>query len=189
MYRLIKKGNSMKKILIIWVLLMGVSFAEKMDTTYNEVGANIGWGNPLGASLEYNRKLTQADLIGGGVGISMAGFRYGVGYKHLFLSDAKISPYVGIAAAKSSGIPEITVRVNSDSALYKVESGVSTTPRLGARFQNGDLAIYLNLGYGILLSGGKIKFLEGERKDSLDDFASLMGAAGVEVSLSGRYLF
>lgn len=179
----------MKKIVIIWVLLVSVSFGEKVDTTYNEIGANLGWGNPLGASFEYNRKLTQGDLIGGGFGISMAGFRYGVGYKHLFFSSAKISPYIGIAAAKSSGIPEITVKVNTDSALYKVESGVSTTPRVGARLQNGNLAVYLNLGYGIIVSGGKIKFLEGERKDSLDDFASLMGAAGVEISLSGRYLW
>lgn len=165
------------------------SFSQDAKEFSNEFGANLGWGNPFGTSIEYTRQITKSDLVGAGVGFSMGGAKYGLEYKRLFNTDSKFNPYIGVAGSVASGLSEITVRVNADSALYKVEGGSAIGPRGGFRYQAGWANLYLNVGYGVKVSGGGVEYLDGSRKESIKDFAKLMSVGGVEVSGSMMFRF
>lgn len=150
-----------------------------------ELGINLGWGHPLGASLEAGYHVAPADVVFGGFGFSMSGTRFGGGIKHFFRAENKLALYVGLAGAYSAGLDKVTVTSgNSDSAIFRMESGALVAPRAGLRYRAGWCNFYLNGGYGFVVSGGDVEYRSGSTKASLQDVARVFALGGPEVSLS-----
>jgi len=155
----------------------------------SEFGFNLGWGNPFGTSIQVATALTTHHSAGAGIGFSMSGVRFGLDYKYLFNVDSKFNPYVGVAGSYASGLTGATVNMNSDTAKYDFHGGVQATPRGGFRYQAGFANLYLNVGYGIPVVGGGVKYVSGSTKSSVKSAAELFGLGGVEVSGSMMFRF
>lgn len=158
-------------------------------TTRNEFGASLGWGNPFGISVQYSRAIVSNQTVGAAAGFSMTGARYGLDYKYLFQAESKFSPYIGLAGAYASGLPEVTVNVNDDSAKYELNGGVQVHPRGGFRYQAGFANWYVNLGYGIPVVGGGVDYISGSTEKSVKSLAEMFGMGGFEVSTSLMFRF
>lgn len=169
-------------------VLTSALFAQEISTP-NEFGVNLGWGNPFGASIQYSRALKINQTAGAAVGFSLSGARYGLDYKYLFNAESKFNPYIGLAGSYASGLSEVNVNVNADTAKYEFKGGVQINPRGGFRYQAGFANWYVNVGYGIPVTGGGVKYVSGSTKSSIKSAAEIFGMGGVEVSGSMMFRF
>lgn len=169
-------------------ILTGILFSQDVQTS-NEIGFNLGWGNPFGASIEYSRSVTSNHSLGAAAGFSLAGARYGLDYKYLFNEDSKLNPYVGLAGSYATGISKVNVNVNRDSAKYELKGGTQIAPRAGLRYRAGFASLYLNTGYGIPVSGGGVRYLSGSSNSRIKSFAEIFALGGSEISGSMMFRF
>ncbi|MGL1903895.1 MAG: hypothetical protein OCC49_17285 [Fibrobacterales bacterium] len=177
----------MKQIfLLIALILLNNGFAEEDMNANNlmvvEVGGGIGWNAPYGTGVELAFYPTPNVNINAGGGISFAGFKYGLGTKYFFKADQKFSPYVGASYYHAGGLSQLTVKVNNDSALYKVTAGHSLGLRAGLRVALSKVNFYGTVGYGLPLSGGKSIYREGVESEDLETAAELFEPQGLELS-------
>ena len=178
----------MRKWIILTVFMSTMTFCDE-GKPLNEFGINFGWGHSFGNSIEYDRLIAGNQSLNGGIGFSFGGLKYGIGYKYIFNEESKFNPYFGTNISSANGLSEVTVNVNADSSKYKVNSGIAVTPRGGFRYQAGFANLYVNVGYGIVLSGGGVEYISGSTKESVADFAKVLGIAGLEVSGSMLFRF
>jgi|GEM_PF-3785846 len=179
----------MKIQLLVVALLAISSFSDETKQFNNELIGNLGWGNPNGMSIEYMRHITTSNAISAGIGISMAGMKYGFGYKYYFNEAETFSPFLGISASQAAGLSKVNVNVNADSSVYSVNSGSAVTPRGGLRFQKNAIRLQLNLGYGLTMTGGGVEYVSGSKLSSVQSLAKAMGVGGVEISGSASICF
>lgn len=158
-----------------------------------EIAVNLGWGHPFGNSVEYSVDLADGNVLGVGAGFSMAGGRYGIDARRLFRTDGPVDPFLGVAVSKATGMDEVTVSSSSgsrtDTAVYKIDGGIQVTPRAGARLRVARLHLYLNGGYGFVVSGGGMQWISGKDDSSTRRIVELFTLGGLEVSLSGGIVF
>lgn len=179
----------MNRLTTCAIVVLATITAEADDFNANEFGVNLGWGAPYGFSIQYQRNFDSSNSVGTGIGISMSGGRLGLDYKRFFATENKFNPYLGFATSLASGLPEMTVAVNGDSSLYKVNSGVQATPRGGSRYQLSSVNWYFNVGYGFPISGGGVKYLSGSQKSANETAAKIVSVGGLEVSGSLYWKF
>lgn len=175
--------------MITSIAILTTALFAQDDSDKNEFGINLGWGSPFGASLQYSRAIKSDQTVGAAIGFSMSGARYGVDYKYLFNAASKFNPYIGLAGSYASGLPEVNVNVNSDTAKYEFKGGVQVNPRGGFRYQAGFANLYMNVGYGIPVVGGGVSYLSGSTKSSIKSAAEIFGMGGIEVSGSMLFRF
>lgn len=158
-----------------------------------EIAINLGWGHPFGNSVEYGVDLADGNVLGVGAGLSMAGGMYGIDARRFFRTERAINPYLGLAVSKATGVDEITVNSRSgslkDTAVYQIEGGIQVVPRAGVRLRLARLHLYLNGGYGIVVSGGGMKWVSGTDNSSTRRIVELFTLGGVEASISGGFVF
>jgi hypothetical protein len=182
-------GEKMKRRIINpAIMLLVFSMAHTQPTEKkSELGLALGWGAPAGNAVEYAYYLTPSHNVGGGIGFSLAGAKYAVGYRHYFMPDKGATPFLGLFLSGASGLSPVTVTINSDSAEYKIHSGIAIAPRAGFRFRTRLISWYVNTGYHFVLSGGGSEYVSGSTKESLKDFADIVALGGLE--LGGGMLF
>jgi hypothetical protein len=122
-----------------------------------------------------------------GLGFSMSGFKMGIGTQYFFKAENKFSPYTGIHFTHNGGIGNLNVFVNQDSAVYAIDAGNSFHLRGGFRYALSSINFYTNLGYGILLSGGKARYVSGSTDDAVKSLATVMEPKGLEVSIGIKF--
>jgi hypothetical protein len=177
----------MKSLFLVFIFLFQTnSFSSE---TQNEFGVNFGWGAPFGFSVEYARYIEENQLLGTGLGFSLGGLKYGIEYKYFISAGESFAPYIGIAGSYATGLPEVTVSVNQDTALYKIPAGIAIGPRIGFKYAINSANMYFNVGYGIPLKEEKPEYIEGSTKESIHDFANLLQNGGLEVSGSVMWPF
>ncbi|MCB9497051.1 MAG: hypothetical protein H6686_09235 [Fibrobacteria bacterium] len=164
------------------LVLLANSLFSQADPYRNELGFNLGWGNPFGASIQYTRALTPEHAMGAAIGLSLAGQRFGLDYKRFYKTDSKMNPYLGLAVSYAEGLSNVTVSVNSDSAKYKIKEGVQITPRAGIRYRAGFVHLYLNGGYGIPVAGGGVAYQSGSKESNIKKMAEVIQLGGLEIS-------
>jgi len=168
---------------LLSILILSCALCNFASAAENEISGNLGWGHPLGVSIQYSRIIDNANLIGLGIGFSGAGAKYGISYEYLMAEDGW-GPFGGISAAYAGGASEMNVNVNADSAVYSIHSGYTVTPRAGARYQGSTMSFQANFGYSIVLSGGGADYVSGSTSSSVKNFAELVGLGGIEISVS-----
>ncbi|MBL8024999.1 MAG: hypothetical protein JNL74_01235 [Fibrobacteres bacterium] len=179
--------------LALIMLICSFAVSSQENQSVQEFGANAGWEHPYGNSIEYSHSLSEHQLFGGGVGFSFNGIKFGLGYKYLINSlyskKGNFNPYIGLYASYAGGFSKVNVNVNSDTAVYKTNSGVTATPRAGLRLSLGNACIYANAGYAILVKGGGVEYVSGSREQSVANFANYVGLGGLEISGSFCFIF
>jgi hypothetical protein len=179
----------MKRTLTLLTFLAISTFASESKSEENEFGANLGWGNPFGISLQYIRNIETDQKIGMGIGLSAAGIKSGVDYKFLLGDGPKMYPYAGIALSYALGLSEMNVSVNTDSAKYQIKGGLAVTPRTGFCYKAGFANWYVNLGYGFPITGGGAQYISGSRAKNVEDFSKALEIGGFEISTSLMWRF
>ena len=169
-----------KKFLVFAIVGILCSYAFSYD---NEISANVGWGHPFGMSVQYSRYVEETNMIGIGFGLSGAGGKFGISYEHLF-SNEGWGAIIGVATSYAMGANNINISVNADTAVYKINSGSSITPRFGIRYRGDRCNVQGNLGYSILLTGGGVEYVSGSEESNVKKFADLIGIGGIEISIS-----
>lgn len=163
------------------------------DSTWRqEVFANLGWGNPLGVSLEYAADLGGGHVIGVGGGLSLAGGVYGLDLRRYFRTDGPVAPYLGCVVSKATGIDGFKVVSNKqtrDTAVYNLDGGLVATPRAGMRISISRLRLYFNGGYGYVVTGGGKTLVSGRDDENAGRLLDLFTLGGPEFSLSGGFAF
>ncbi|HSQ41497.1 MAG TPA: hypothetical protein VLM37_04370, partial [Fibrobacteraceae bacterium] len=163
-------------------IIVFASIAAFASEAVSELGFNVGWGNPMGESVEYAQEVAPGHRFGAGAGISAAGIKAGIDYAYLFVSAKRVSPYVGGAVSIASGLSDLQVNVNSDTANYDLKGGLVIAPRAGLRIAIRRIHFYLNFGYGFTLAGGGAEYQDGSTSSSVRKFAKALGIGGVEGS-------
>lgn len=179
----------MRVMATVFIALCALNSVARDQEKQNEIGGNLGWGNPSGFGIYYARNIESNHQIGLGAGFSGSGGRLALDYKYLFAEDEDFNPYMGFAFSHATGVSEMRVNVNADTALYDVNGGNAFQPRAGFRYCTGSLGLYLNVGYGIVLNGGGVEYLEGSERESVKDFAEMVGLGGFEISGTGTFFF
>ena len=157
----------------------------------NELGLNVGPGNPSGAAgFEYTRAIGEHHALGVGVGESLAGWMKCVGYKYFVWQEGRFNPYVGLSGFHATGLifmSEMPVKGSS----FTLKPGYAIAPRAGFRYQAGwHINLYLNVGYGFVVQGGEAKIVR-----QLDDGAAArqvmndLALGGPELSTSLMFRF
>ena len=170
-------------IILLGVVLSSIVVCQESYSSPYECGFTLGWGAPYGESFEVSKYLTDAHSLNFGVGMSMSGFKSGLGYKLIFKPENKFSPFFGVNLAYSTGINKLNVNVNTDTAVYKISSGVLLSPRAGLKFQATGASIYFNLGAGIPF-GGKSEYVSGSNAHGVESLAKAMSLGGIEASVT-----
>lgn len=182
----------MKRSIFSAVVFCSTVFAANEPNLFrNELGLNLGPGNPTGAiGLEYTRAIGEHHALGVGAGESLAGWMQCVGYKYFVWQDRRFNPYVGLSGFHATGLilmSEMTV----EGTTFTLEPGYALAPRAGFRYQAGwRMNLYLNAGYGFVVQGGGAKILR-----QLDDgskarkFIGSMDLGGPELSMSIMFRF
>ncbi len=179
----------MRRVIAIFAAIAAMNSTARDLEKQNEIGGHLGWGNPFGIGIHYARNIESNHQIGLGVGFSGSGGRYAADYKYLFNEEKDFNPYMGFAFSHATGVSEMRVNVNADTALYDVNGGNVIQPRAGFRYCAGPIGLYLNVGYGIVLNGGGVEYVEGSESESIKDFAEIIGLGGIEISGSGTLFF
>jgi hypothetical protein len=116
-----------------------------------------------------------------GVGFSLAGARSAAGYRFYFSPGKAATPFVGLSGTWASGLSPLNVRVNNDSAKYKINSGFAVAPRAGFRFRIDPFSIYVNTGYHFVVAGGGAEYLSGSTRRSVRTFAEIVAVGGFDL--------
>lgn len=170
------------------LLLVLVGLAQSQTTEKkSELGLALGWGSPVGAGVEYAYDITPSHNLGAGVGFSLSGLRYDLGYRYFFMPGKGATPYAGLALTGASGLSPVTVNVNSDSAKYRIKPGLALAPRAGFRFRTRVIDWYVNTGYHIVVAGGGSEYISGSTSHGVKTFADVIALGGLEIS--GEMLF
>ncbi len=179
----------MSRTFFALLLLLPVAIAAEPPTSEKKshLGFALGWGSPVGAGVEYAYDVTPTHNVGGGLGFSLSGARYAIGYRYHFLPERGATPYAGLALTGASGLSSVNVNVNKDSAEYKMNPGLAVAPRAGFRFRTRIIDWYVNAGYHVVVAGGGAEYVSGSTKQSIKDFAEVVALGGVEIS--GEMLF
>jgi hypothetical protein len=172
------------KAVLIFILMCVMSFTSVHAGEYprNELIGTAGWGAPVGFGIEFAKYLNRNLNLNAGFGLTITGFKLSMGTKYIAFPADRVSPYIGINFSHSSGIGKLRINVNTDTAKYKMKAANIVTPRVGLKVKNDFANIYLNAGFGIVTSGGGKRYLSGSRDSSVEDFASLLSAGGIEIS-------
>lgn len=155
-------------------------FAAKAMDFDNEAGFAYGCGNPFGlGALEFWRHLNPTHELGTGIGVSLAGTNFGVGYKRYFREENRWNPWIGLSGFYATGrdsapviVPRLTV------STYRMKPGFALQPRVGIRYQAGWLNLHFATGWGFPVIGGGAEFQEtnlGLRSDKAAEFYALGG--------------
>ncbi len=186
--------KEMKSIFITMVVLLGLASNcfSQTDLNTNEklkfdFAGNIGWGAPYGFGFEAGYLIIPSLNLNPGLGLSMSGFKIGIGSQYFFRSDMKFSPYAGINISHNGGLGKLNVNVNQDSAVYKIAAGNTFYLRTGFRYAFSFANFYTNIGYGILLSGGKAEYVSGSNDETVESLAKLLEPKGLEVSIGLKF--
>lgn len=174
-----------RSLAVLFALTVTMANAQSPQKK-SELGFNLGWGGPSGNGLEYAYYLHPAHAVSGGIGFSLAGGKYALGYRYYLRPDAGATPWFGAALSSASGAP-VTVTVNDEEAKYDVQPGVALAPRAGFRFRTRLISWYVNAGYHVVLAGGGADYKEGSTDDAVRKFAEAVALGGVEIS--GSLLF
>jgi len=181
----------MKRFIFVAGAVSAAALAENdINVFRNEVGLNLGPGNPSGGiGLEYTRAIGERHAMGVGIGGSAAGWMQSVGYKYFVWQDQRFNPFVGVSGFHASGLilPELTV----EGTRFTLEPGFAVAPRAGFRYQVGwHINLYLTVGYGFVIQGGEPKILlqidDGAKARKVID---LFGLGGPELSTSILFRF
>ncbi|MBC8374870.1 MAG: hypothetical protein H8E26_02425 [FCB group bacterium] len=166
-------------------LVLTPLFAHETDVNYDkiELGGIMGWGSPLGVGIEGGYYFNPHSVATAGLGFGFSGFKAGAGVKYLLNPDKMFTPFGGIYLSSSSGLSNLNVTVNMDSAVYRIDPASLLSLRTGLRFQVGFIRVYGHLGYGIALNGGKSHYESGSLSEDVSDFARFMEPGGIEISI------
>jgi len=181
----------MKNSIALFGLLATAVFAGTAKEFDNEAGFAYGCGNPFGlGALEIWHHLNPTHGMGTGIGVSLAGTNFGVGYKRYFRVETHFNPWIGISGFYATGrdsapviVPTVTI------ATYRLKPGFALQPRAGIRYQAGWLNLHLNVGWGFPLVGGGAEFEDadlGRRSDKAADFFAI---GGPELSMATMFRF
>lgn len=187
--------NSMNRFIFATVVFCSSVFAENEPNLFrNELGLNLGPGNPCGyLCLEYSRLLEGHHALSLGGGASFAGANLSLGYKYLFKPSTRFNPFLGLSGFYASGLPFVVVQHpwDHDFATYETLPGFAIAPRAGIRYQTGWLVnLYVNVGYAVVVQGGGARFLKGREPDSVyHASAEKYALGGPELSMSIMFRF
>jgi hypothetical protein len=189
----IDKRNTMKKLLIIMACISFPLFAqttiEEPELSYVEIGGVTGWNSPFGTGIQLGYLPSQNIVINAGGGISMAGFKYGIGFKYLLKPNEKISPFLGVTYYHTGGIDSLQVTSDSDSdsgsdsTYYDITAGHTAQIRGGIRIALNMFDVYCTGGYGVALSGGKSRHVSGVESSKSKTISGLFEPNGIEFSV------
>ncbi|NQT62330.1 MAG: hypothetical protein HQ556_05165 [Candidatus Marinimicrobia bacterium] len=177
--------NRTKWLILTLSLLLTPLFAHEADISYDkiELGGIMGWGSPLGVGVEGGFYFNPHTVVTGGLGFSFSGFKAGAGVKYVLSPDKMFTSFGGMYLSSSSGLSNLNVTVNLDSAVYRIDPASLFTLRTGLRFQVGFIRVYGHLGYGFALHGGKSHYQSGSLSADVSDFARFMEPGGLEISV------
>ncbi|MGL1936567.1 MAG: outer membrane beta-barrel protein [Fibrobacterales bacterium] len=177
----------MKTLLILIALLTLPLFAQQttveQEPAIFELGGGLGWNAPYGLGVELGYYPLQAFNINLGAGMSMAGFKYGLGAKYFINPQNRLSPFLAGNYYHSGGVDNLLVTVNEDEGTFKISPAHTLQLAVGARLAVGKISLYCKAGYGVAVSGGKSSHLAGSDAGSLKSGAELMEPHGVEISV------
>ncbi len=186
----------MNRWIVTFALLATFAFADDEANVFrNELGLNVGPGNPSGSfGLEFTRQLGEHHSLGMGFGSSLDGANFCLGYKYFFKQETRFNPYLGLSGGYATGFPPLmmskTTNGQLEGAIYKLEPGFEVNPRAGFRYQaRWHINLYVNVGYGIVVQGGGAKYLAGTSEFATRKYIELFTLGGPELSTSLFFRF
>jgi len=127
----------MKSTLFLLLITLSQTLAQfdfdKSERSVMDLTAIAGWGSPYGMGIEPSFYFNNNLNLGAGIGFSLSGGKFGTGVKYYLLPDKMIDPFLGANVTYSTGLSKITVRVENDSAVYKIDKGSFVTLRGGGQ--------------------------------------------------------
>ncbi|MDB5234332.1 MAG: hypothetical protein JWR44_1325 [Hymenobacter sp.] len=161
----------------------------------SSIGLSLGYGAPYGWGVDFSTMVMPKLDVNAGVGFSLTGAKVGVGTRYYFSPERKVSAFVGGNLVHSSGLNHVTITSTSNnSGGYYGSTNEGTVVnfkstnllhlRAGARWQpTYRFAMIGALGYGIVLGGDPVEYVDGDASQSARDLVNIFSPGGVELSI------
>lgn len=158
-------------------------------------GLCLGYGAPYGWGIDFSYMVLPNLDVNAGLGATITGAKIGVGTRYYLSPERKVSPFLGANLVYSSGFNHVNITSNNQSisggynytstdAVVNFKSTGLLHLRGGIRWQPiYRFALIGAVGYGIVLGGDPVEYVDGPYSQGTRDVVSLLSPGGVELSV------